>query len=86
MSSSGLTFLELLCSICQRAKAAPKEPPASPAAGCIHIFSKIFSLSILPLATQLSATPPAKHKFGKLYSCFIDLANFIIISSRMFQS
>ena len=44
------------------AKAAPKEPPASPAAGCTQIFSNIFSFRIFPLATQLSATPPAKQR------------------------
>jgi|OM-RGC.v1.036520639 hypothetical protein len=45
------------------AKAAPKAPPASPAAGCTHIFSKIFSFCNTPFATQFKATPPAKHKF-----------------------
>ena len=62
--------------MCHKAKAAPIEPPASPAAGCIHILSKIFSFNILPLATQFRATPPAKHKFLILYSSFIDFDNF----------
>ena len=42
-----------------KARAAPNDPPASPAAGCIQIFSKIFSLRIFPFATQFKATPPA---------------------------
>ena len=63
------------------AKAAPKAPPASPAAGCIQIFSKIFSFNIFPLATQFSATPPAIHKFLLLCSFDIDLASFKTISS-----
>ena len=44
---------------------APNEPPASPAAGCIQIFLKIF-FNIFPLATQLSATPPAKQRFHQI--------------------
>ena len=63
MLSSIFETLGFLFSICHMANAAPSEPPASPAAGCIQIFLKIFSLRILPLATQFSATPPAKHKF-----------------------
>ena len=66
------------------AKAAPRDPPASPAAGCIHILSKIFSLSIFPLATQFNATPPAKHKFLIPYSFLMDFAKLIIISSVTF--
>ena len=45
------------------ASAAPTAPPASPAAGWIQMFSNAPSRSTLPLATQLSATPPARHKF-----------------------
>ena len=52
----------------QKARAAPKDPPASPAAGCIQILSKIFSFKIFPLATQFKATPPAKQRFFIL--CF----------------
>ena len=58
--------------MCHKARAAPKDPPASPEAGCIQILSKIFSFNILPLATQLSATPPAKHKLLILNSFFND--------------
>jgi hypothetical protein len=43
--------------------AAPSAPPASPAAGWIQMFSNVPSRSTLPLATQLSATPPARHRF-----------------------
>ena len=69
-------------SICHKAKAAPNEPPASPAAGCIHILSKIFSWRIFPFATQFKATPPAKHKFLILYSLRIDLDNLIVVETR----
>ena len=84
MSSEEDISLLLFLSIYQRAKAAPKEPPASPAAGCIQIFSKIFSFIIFPFATQLRATPPAKHKFLIPYSLRIDFVNLIIISSVIF--
>ena len=40
--------------------AAPRAPPASPAAGWIQMPRKRPSRSTLPLATQLSATPPAR--------------------------
>ena len=70
--------------MCQSAKAAPKDPPASPAAGCIQILSNIFSLSIFPFATQFKATPPARHRLLKLNSAFKDLTNFIIIFSVTF--
>ena len=56
-------FVDFPSSKYHNAKAAPSDPPASPAAGCIHILSKIFFSRILPLATQFNATPPAKHKF-----------------------
>ncbi len=47
---------------CQAASAAPSAPPASPAAGWTQIFSNVPSRSSLPLATQLSATPPARQR------------------------
>ena len=43
----------------------PSAPPASPAAGWIQMFSNGPSRSIRPFATQLSATPPARHRFFK---------------------
>ena len=48
---------------CQTNRAAPRAPPASPAAGWIQMFSNGPSRSSLPLATQLSATPPARTRF-----------------------
>src|SRR6516164_1539056 len=42
--------------------AAPSAPPESPAAGCTQMFSNLPSRSTLPLATQLSATPPARQQ------------------------
>ncbi len=48
--------------------AAPSAPPASPAAGCTQMFSNLPSRNTLPFATQLSATPPARHRF-----CFAGL-------------
>ena len=68
----------------QKAKAAPKDPPASPEAGWIQILSKIFFFRILPLATQFNATPPARHKFGMLNSFFSELAKVNITSSVTF--
>ncbi len=46
---------------CETASAAPSAPPASPAAGWIHTSSNGPSRTIRPFATQLSATPPARH-------------------------
>ncbi len=40
---------------------ADRESPASPAAGCTKICSNGVSSKIFPLATQLNATPPARH-------------------------
>src|SRR5207245_6087144 len=40
-------------------------PPASPAAGWIQMLSNGPSRSRRPLATQLSATPPASTRFFK---------------------
>ena len=48
---------------CQTNRAAPRAPPASPAAGWIQRFSKRPSRRIRPLATQFSATPPARQRF-----------------------
>ena len=48
--------------LCQTASGAPRAPPASPAAGWIQMSSKIPSRSSTPLATQLSATPPARQR------------------------
>ncbi len=45
-----------------RARAQPIAPPASPAAGCTQIESKIFSFRMAALATQLRATPPSETK------------------------
>ena len=50
---------------CQTNRAAPSAPPASPAAGWIQRSSNAPSRSSRPLATQLSATPPARTR------CFI---------------
>ena len=47
---------------CQTNSAAPSAPPASPAAGWIQRSSNGPSRSSRPLATQLSATPPARHE------------------------
>ena len=47
---------------CQTKSAAPSAPPASPAAGWIQICSNGPSRRSRPLATQLSATPPARHR------------------------
>ena len=44
--------------------AAPSAPPASPAAGWIQMPSNTRSRSRMPLATQLSATPPAITRLG----------------------
>ena len=43
--------------------AAPSAPPASPAAGCTNSRSNGPSRRMRPLATQLSATPPAMQRF-----------------------
>ena len=43
--------------------ATPSAPPASPAAGCTQMSSKGVSRRTWPLATQLSATPPAITRF-----------------------
>ena len=48
-----------------KAQATPTAPPASPAAGWIQISSKGPSRRIRPLPTQLSATPPARHRFAQ---------------------
>ena len=55
-----LVILSLPSSLYQYTKDAPREPPASPAAGCIQILSNIFSFKIFPLATQFKASPPTK--------------------------
>ena len=47
----------------RRAARRPSAPPASPAAGWIQMFSNGPSRSSRPLATQLSATPPAITRF-----------------------
>ena len=49
---------------CHTCRAAPNAPPASPEAGCTQIFSNGPSRWMRPFATQLSATPPARHRFG----------------------
>src|SRR2546422_7543790 len=43
---------------------SPRAPPASPAAGWIQSRLKGPSRKIRPLATQLSATPPARQRFS----------------------
>lgn len=48
---------------CHAKSAAPSAPPASPAAGWIQIRSNGPSRRTRPLATQLSATPPASVRF-----------------------
>ena len=52
----------LSSSWCQTNSAAPSAPPASPAAGWIQISSNGPSRRMRPLPTQLSATPPARHR------------------------
>ena len=47
---------------CQNHSAAPSAPPASPAAGCVQSDSNGPSHESLPVATQLSATPPASAR------------------------
>ena len=47
---------------CQISCATPSAPPASPAAGWIQSCLNGPSRSSRPLPTQLSATPPARHK------------------------
>src|SRR5580704_6871819 len=46
-----------------RKSAAPSAPPASPAGGGIQMSSKIPERRRTPLATQLSATPPARQRY-----------------------
>ena len=53
----------LSSSWCQTNSAAPSAPPASPAAGWIQMSSNGPSRSSRPLATQFSATPPARTRF-----------------------
>src|SRR3990172_6726330 len=48
---------------CHPDNAAPRAPPASPAAGWIQMFSKGPSRRMRPFATQLRATPPARQRF-----------------------
>ena len=62
--------------MCQKARAAPKEPPASPAAGCIQIFLKMFFLIFFHWL-QFSATPPARQRFSILNSFLRDVINLI---------
>ncbi len=68
MASRGLPAAEsetvrgLSIALCQTASGAPRAPPASPAAGWIQRSSKIPARSSTPLATQLSATPPAMQR------------------------
>ena len=52
----------LSSSWCQTNSAAPSAPPASPAAGWIQMSSNGPSRSSRPLATQFSATPPARTR------------------------
>ena len=46
----------------QTERAAPKAPPASPAAACTYILEKGVKVDIFPLATELAAQPPERHK------------------------
>ena len=62
MPSRPLTVRGLPANRCTAASAAPTAPPASPAAGWIQMLSKAPSRSSLPLATQFSATPPARQR------------------------
>ena len=59
----GSTILSFSKYLYQPISAAPRAPPASPAAGCIQIFSKEPLRNSFPFATQLSATPPASVRF-----------------------
>ena len=54
--------------MCHSAKAAPREPPASPAAGWIQILSNIFSLRIFPFGRFGAALGPLWAALGTL-SC-----------------
>ena len=62
-------------------EAAPTAPPASPAAGCTQMPSNRSSRSSLPLATQFSATPPARQRFFAPVSFFTERASRSTISS-----
>ena len=66
------------------AKEAPSEPPASPDAGGMYILSNRFNLSTLPLATQLRATPPAKHKLLEFVNLYVSFTILITISAVTF--
>ena len=59
MPSPASGVRSLPCQIWYADRAAPRAPPASPAAGWIQTSSKMPRRSSLPLATQLRATPPA---------------------------
>ncbi len=61
--------------------AAPRAPPASPAAGCTKTLENPLSRRTLELATQLSATPPARHRFSLPVSSRACLARPRIASS-----
>ena len=66
---------------CHAQSAAPIALPASPAAGWIHSSSNGPSRSRRPLATQLSATPPARHSFFMPVSAATVRASFSTMSS-----
>ncbi len=62
MASGRVTVRSWPSTWCQPHRAAPTAPPASPAAGWIQRSSKGPSRRRRPLATQLRATPPARHR------------------------
>ncbi len=64
--------------------AVPRAPPASPAAGWIQMFSNGPSRRSLPLATQLSATPPAMQRFFMPVCSWMCRPIFITMSSVTF--
>src|SRR3982074_739202 len=61
--------------------AAPRAPPASPAAGWSPSRSADFLRSSLPLATQFSATPPARQRFVSFVCFLMDSASLSTTSS-----
>ena len=61
--------------------AAPNAPPASPAAGWIQRSSNRPSRNTLPLATQFSATPPARQRLGMPVSARSERVSRITASS-----
>src|SRR6266404_5345473 len=64
------------------ARAAPSATPSSDAAGWTNIFSIAPDATILPLALELSATPPARQRFLEPVFCSANLTTDIIACSQ----